>query len=139
MHKEYRNTAFLLELLINVLVFIIVCAVLLGVLADAKLITQQTNDQTRAGNELFAVLEMVRAGGMEALESNRSAAENEATLYYDAGWHVCGQEQAAYSLHLVLEQEPVEAGVLEHARAAAHTRAGEELLVMETSFYRPAA
>lgn len=130
--KQYRNTAFLTELLVNILVFAVSCAVLAGVFARAFNVVRQNRQQSQAGTEVYAVVEALRANQNASLGSE----EQPLQIHYDENWQYA-QGDARYTIEVRCAGEAQPAGVLYRLVATAHDNtSGEQLYRLETELYR---
>lgn len=137
MKTQYRNVAFLVELLINILVFSVSCAVLVGLFGKAQEISHTTKQQTRAHTAVQTLLNTAKARGVEGIVCAEDG-EDAWLCSYDENWNDTAAENAVYTIRLVLQQEETSAGVLRHYQAVAQQADGTELASMETAVYYPA-
>ncbi|MGD9559164.1 MAG: hypothetical protein AB7V55_00975 [Oscillospiraceae bacterium] len=138
MRRRYRNVAFLAELLINILVFSVSCAVLVGLFGKAGQIAAGTREETFAGTEVQSLLETVKARGTEGLAHGVPQPDGSVLCFYDAEWNPTGQDDARYQVRLALQPEETAAGVLNHLSAVAQDAAGREICRVQTANYHPA-
>lgn len=138
MSKRYRNTAFLVELIINILVFSISCAVLVGLFGKAGQISRRSHEQTFASNEVLALVEKIKVRGADGLPHGQWLDEENALCYYDAGWNGTDDTTAPYLVRLQMVTEEQEAGVLMRLEAVAETSDGQLLYSVKTASYTPA-
>ncbi len=138
MKSKYRNVAFLVELLINVLVFSISCAILVALFGEASRIAQDTKRESFAGVEASALLEQVKAQGQEGILHGVVQADGSVLCAYDEDWMpIEGAEQAAYTIRLLITPEETGAGTLQNMSAIATDSAGEEIYSLQTANYIP--
>lgn len=135
MKRKYRNTSFLIELLVNVLVFSIACAILAGLFVHAHLISAQTHNRSLAGNEMVSLSQRARADGVEALGA-AVGESGELTFYYDANWQPAEQSvPGGFSIALNLEAQRQAGGWLYMLQFAAADEQGRELGTLHTALY----
>lgn len=137
MRKGYRNTSFLTELLINILVFSIACAALAGVFAQASLVARQTREENAAHSEVWAVLETGKVRGYEQLEGFEPQPDGRLVCGYDEEWTPTPPEGAAYTICLRITDEATGAGTLRHVDATAQTAEGRQLCHFTAASYLP--
>lgn len=137
--KRYRNTAFLMELMINILVFSMSCAVLVGLFGKAGQISKRSEEKAHANNEVLAMIETIKARGAGTQELAYSEWENDTTLvrWYDAKWDPTAKAEAVYQVRLTMQTQPTRAGVLTHMQASAADLEGREICSVETTAYQP--
>lgn len=137
MKKSYRNVSFLAELLINILVFSISCAILAGLFGRASLIARQTREKNFASAEIYTLFETMKARGPAALTV---AHEEEAGVYvcrYDKDWRPSVSGEGEYTIEMDVTETAAGTGVLVEVEARAKDKAGAEILTMETKSYHP--
>jgi type II secretory pathway pseudopilin PulG len=139
---RYKNTSFLVELLISILVFTIACAVLFQVFTAALLMSQETKDVGQANARIATLFETLR--NAEVAQVYPNAIEQSGgfyVLYFDGTWKETTEEEAAYSLVFQLDDQGGDFGTTRQIRASvlAYRTNFEEtkLLDMETTWYRP--
>ncbi len=137
MKKRYRNIAFLTELLINIFVFSISCAILVGLFGSAGIMARKTREKSFAGTETYALLEMVRAQGAEGLVGAEERGDGTFACYYDEKWGRTSAEGAAYEIEVAIAPVKTAGGTLSSVVAVCHTVGGEEIFRLETSVYHP--
>lgn len=138
MKNRYRNVAFLAELLINIFVFSISCAVLVGLFGQAGQISRQTKEEGFATQEIYALFDTVRARGPEGLVSAQGGENGSYILYYDKNWCPAADAQAAaYTVTLQMEDTGTAAGSLYQLDATATDAQGSEICQMTTKTYHP--
>lgn len=135
MKKTFRNTAFLVELLINVLVFSISCAILVGVFAKASTLARDTREENYAAAEIHSMFEIAKARGTGEVVAEGVTGSQAATYYYDRGWNLAEQDAAEYRITLQVEQEDTSSGQLNHILALAEHRSGRLICTLETALY----
>ena len=135
MRNRYRNVAFLAELLINILVFSISCAILAGLFGQAAKIARETREESFASMEIYSLFETVRASGVEALPQNALAEEEVYVLHYDKQWKPTDEPAAAYTIHLYTTDNSTGAGTLRELTALANNSEGEEICTLSTKTY----
>ncbi len=132
---RYRNIAFLAELLINILVFSISCAILAGIFGQAGRLSRQTRSQSQASAEIYALFASLRAGGPAALAG--AAEENGAyLLYYDKDWNPAEANTAVYTLRLQMREEETGAGLLRQLEATAFSADDPDICTLSTKTYQ---
>ncbi len=132
---RYRNVAFLAELLINILVFSISCAILAGIFGQAGRISRDTRSKSQATTEIYALFATLRAQGPAAL-TDAAQEEGEYRLYYDKDWNRTAAATAVYTLRLTIREEPTGAGVLRRLEARATSGENPEICTLSTSVYQ---
>lgn len=137
MKRSYRNIAFLAELMINILVFSISCAILAGLFGKAGLLAKNTKEESFALNELHALVQEAGLRGLDAFPQGETQPDGNLHLYYDKSWLPAPKEAAAYTIILTLNSTKTEAGELYAISASAQNAAGKEITRLETSAYHP--
>ena len=140
MKTRYRNVAFLAELMINILVFSISCAVLVGLFGKAFQVSRQTARETKAASEVQWLMENLKAGGKDALEGAEWTDDDHAVLRYDEDWNrVESDAQAVYTIKLLVSTAVggTDYGALTSIQAVAADAGGIALCRMETASYIP--
>lgn len=129
MKKSFRNTSFLVELLINILVFSISCAILVGVFGKASQLARSTREENYASAEIHSMFELAKARGVEQT--------GEQTFFYDKSWNrLDSPDGAQYLVSLFVEEEPGGAGVLSRLHAVAqNSSTGREICSLDTAIY----
>lgn len=135
--KKYRNMAFLLELMVNILVFSISCAVLVGLFGQAATLTQRSRRQAAAATELFSLVETIKARGPDALENVQWQDEENLLRYYDENWNATADENAPYRLEMRVGRVQFESGEMLQMEGRVLADTGEELYSLETASYHP--
>lgn len=144
MKRRYRNVAFLMELLINILVFSVACAVLVGLFGKASQLSRQSKQQAAAASEVQNAVEVVKLRGIEGLGAQAGATG--ASLFFDGSWQpTTDPEAATYEVLVKVEYSSTEAGTLVDIYAAAHpylmqagaSPLGQALYEMSTAVYQP--
>lgn len=142
MNKKYRNTSFLVELLINVLVFSVSCAIIVGVFGKASEVTRNTREKSYATAEIYAVFEEFRGEGLSALDDGLEE-DGEVLYFYDGNWNLTeADDLAKYVVTLRVEpQRELEDGTgavgeLSRLIASAQESNGREICTLETSVYQ---
>ena len=138
MKTKYRNIAFLAELLINILVFSISCAILVGLFGRAALLARQTREENFASTQIYALFETMKARGPAALTTARQEGDGRYVCHYDSDWQLSVEHEPAYVITLDVFEQTSEAGELCRVQARATGADGEEIVAMETQTYRPA-
>lgn len=133
MNGKYRNTAFLVELLVNILVFSVSCAVLVGLFGRAGEIARQTKEEGHATNEINAIMQTFKSEGPEGLFPDNP---DEALMQfnYDDKWNPV-EEPMAYRVELTVVSEDHTGGVLYRLTGVATNAAGREIGRMQTACY----
>lgn len=137
MKKSFRNTAFMVELLINILVFSISCAILVGVFGKASQLARDTREENYAAAEIHSMFEMAQAVGTAAVTAEGVQMGHEVHYYYDKNWYPTSLESAEYRVTLLLDEEDTGAGYLSTLAGIAEHRSGREICTMETVLYVP--
>ena len=134
MKTRYRNVAFLVELMINILVFSISCAVLVGLFGKAGQISSQTNEETAAGTEVQTLVETLKLRGPQALGG--TAEGDTLTFHYDGDWNQT-EDGGDYTIVLTITDETTTAGTLQKIDARAWAGETRELYSLQTAHYTP--
>ena len=137
MKKRYRNVAFLVELLVDILVLSISYAVLVGLFGKAAELTKRTKEEGLAYAQVQVLVETAKVRGFEDWQGGGAQENGEAVYYYDARWEEASPEEALYTVQLQCTPEQKKGGVLNHVKAVAGAQDGRELCVIETAVYRP--
>ncbi len=137
MKKSYRNVSFLVELLINVMVFSISCAVLVGLFAKASEVARQTKEESFASVETYALFQTIKVYGLDGVEHGEKQADGSFVCGYDKNWNPADIKTAAYVITMKIEETSSEAGVLQTIYASAKNEKGNEIGTFETAVYTP--
>ena len=137
MKRRYRNTAFLVELMVNILVFSVSCAILVGLFGKAWQLMDQSRARSAAGNEALALVEQVKAGGLQAVPHGEVLDGGWLVCRYDEHWQPTSAEDAPYDVRLRVTDSETGAGVLRSISAVAETGERKELYLVETAVYIP--
>lgn len=133
MKKSFRNTSFLVELLINILIFSISCAILVSVFGKASQLARTTREENFASAEIHTLFELAKARGVEALGGG-----TDGETYYDKNWNAADSQNAAYGIEMDIEETATEGGVLRRLTATARRSGdGSEICTLETTLYNP--
>ena len=108
MNQRSRSTLFLIEQLIVVAVFAICSAACVRILAYAYLTSRDSKDVVNAilvaesGAESFKAVsgDVGKTAEIMGGVVDNSSAANEAIVYYDSQWQVCGKDNAFYIFRL---------------------------------------
>ena len=138
MKKKYRNTAFLVELLINILVFSVSCAILVGLFGKAGEITRRNREKSFASNQVLSLVETVKALGPDGLAGAERVSDEELLCRFDADWQATGDAGAPYHVRLRIVPESRPGGVLRRVSVVAETADGREIYSLDTASYHPA-
>lgn len=116
MNRESSKSAlFLMELILAILFFALASAVCVQLFARAHTVSADTRDASRAvvlAQDAAAALQSTNGSPEAAAELLGGSAENGAlTVYYDAGWAVCGKQAAVYRLTAVPDPAAERAGI----------------------------
>lgn len=136
--SRYRNTSFLVELLVNILVFSISCAVLVGLFGRAGQMTKEGREEAAANAEMLALVEIVKARGTAGLEHADDMGGGSYRCRYDEDWQPTGKADAPFAITLVVTEADTGAGTLTEIEAVAETGDGRQLAAVQTAAYRPA-
>ena len=134
--KKYRNVAFLAELLINILVFSISCAILAGLFGKASLLARQTKEETFASAKVYAIVETIKVRGIDGVDGGQEQPDGSLMYRYDEDWNIAQEKDTAFIILLTVEPEKTDVGFLHHIHASAKTNEGRELYNLETAEYR---
>lgn len=137
MTNRYRNVAFLAELLVNILVFSISCAIMVGLFGQASKMARETREESFATQEIYALFETIRLRGPGAVEGAAPTAAGGLQCYYNEDWTRTDKENAAYTIELSLDEETAAAGLLLGVEARASDRNGQEICTLSTKTYHP--
>lgn len=135
MRTKYSSLAFLSEVLVNVAVFSISCAILARVFSGAVGIAQKTSEENFAIAELYALTEIVRAQGEEGLPKGTKQTDGSLLLLYADHWKPGPAGKGGYTVCLMLTPETKPGGTLIVIVAVAY-RQGEEICRLDTACYR---
>lgn len=140
MKRSYRNVAFIVELIINVLVFSITCAILVSLFGKASQLARNTREESLATATIHSMFEQMCAQGTEAV-GDGFLKDGKLVYYYDKNWnHTETDNTAQYTVSLtVLEggSGTNSAGELTALAAIAQDKDGREICTMETAVYQP--
>lgn len=145
MKVRYRNTAFLIELSVNILVFAISCAILVAIFGKAWQLNSQTESQTAAATETMRLAEVIKLRGVNGVDGgniniNSDSSEN-VICYYSSDWQLLtdttAMDNAEYSITAHVNPQATPTGTLTQIDIVAETTQGEELYAMQTASYSP--
>lgn len=137
MKVRYRNTSFLAEVLINILVFSIACAVLASAYVQAFVIVRQTREESLAANELYALSETLKLRGEEGLTGGTQQPDNTLRFEYDENWMPVEEGAGAFYVLAEIVHQPRATGDMMYVSLWAHRATGEELATLSTIVYLP--
>lgn len=137
MKTKYRNVAFLLELMINILVFSVSCAILVGLFGRAGTLSRRTREKTCASTELLSMVETIKAKGTDGLALVEWTDDENLVRRYDADWKPTSDPAAPYVLHMYVGRVQYDAGELRRMQGSVETAGGEELFSVDTAAYQP--
>ena len=137
MKKKYRNTAFLLELMINILVFSLSCAILVGLFGKAYQIANRTREAAFASTEVLRVVEVAKVRGAQGVAGATLQSDGSIALWYDKNWQPTNEERALYHIELRVDEQNTHAGILLQFDAVAKTSDGREVYSLQTASYQP--
>lgn len=137
MRTKYRNVAFLLELMVNILVFSVSCAVLVGLFGRAGSLSRRSRERTCASTELLSIVEVIKARGTEGFTDVQWVDDENLIRLYDKDWNPTTDEAAPYILHLYVGRVQYESGELRRMEGRVETRSGEALFAIDTASYQP--
>ncbi len=137
MKTQHRNMTFLIELLINVLVFSVSCAVLVGVFGKASGMARSTREKSSATSEIYSLFETVRAGGEATLADGTLLENGGIAYYYNDKWNPVQPDDADYTVVLTIEDSAKPAGTLRELHALATSAEGDEICELATHTYQP--
>lgn len=135
MKGKYRNTSFLVELLVNILVFSISCAILVGLFGKAGEVDRKTIEQGSATGEIYAMFQTLKAQGAGAFDQSAQSPEG-LVVYYDDEWQP-QEDGSGYRIVLTIIPEAQDGGVLYRAQAVARDKEDREICRMQTACYQP--
>ncbi|MFV0351818.1 MAG: hypothetical protein ACK5JF_05855 [Oscillospiraceae bacterium] len=138
MKKRFRITAFLVEVLIDILFFSIACGLLAGVFVKSYAIGKGTNEKNKAAAELRAISQEMKVNGSDAMLEEEQTEQNTWNLYYDDDWSRCPKERAAYYITLQWTPETKPNGTIQTMDGRAFkSGVGTVIFEMQTSYYIP--
>lgn len=137
MKKSYRNVSFLVELLINVLVFSVSCAVLVGLFAKASEVARQTKEESFASVETYALFQTVKVYGLDGISHGEEQADGSFACGYDKNWAPVNLQNAVYIITMKIDKTSTDAGMLQNIYATAINAKGNEIGAFETAVYTP--
>lgn len=137
MKKSYRNVSFLVELLVNVLVFSISCAVLVGLFAKASEVARQTKEESFASVEVYALFQTAKVYGLEGIDHAQQQEDGLYVCGYDKNWAPVALQEATYIITIQAEETKTSAGVLYNLTASALNGKGDEIGSFTTALYTP--
>lgn len=135
MRSKYRNIAFLAELLVNIFVFSISCAILAGLFGQAGMLATQTREEGFASTEMHALFEITKARGLEGLGAECEETSDGFVCYYDRQWNAADPSAYEYTIQMDVQEEETGAGVLYRLNATASHSSGREICQMQTAVY----
>lgn len=143
MKVRYRNTAFLIELSINILVFSISCAILVSIFGKAWQLNRQTQNETAAATETLRLVEIIKLRGPAGVEDGSintiGDGIEQILCYYSANWQALPSEtnDAQYNISATVSPQATPTGTLTKINIVAQTMQGEELYTIETASFAP--
>lgn len=138
MKTRYRNTAFLVEVLVNILVFSLCCAVLVSAFVQASILVRQTKADNQATAEVYALLETVKLRGEEGLEHAQVGKDGILMLEYGGDWMPAQGRGVQYRVYMKLDGEVRQSGTLYRIEAWAQDENERQMCYFETAVYHPA-
>ncbi len=154
--KKYRSVSFLVELLINVLVFSICCAILVALFGRAWQVTAVTRQAAAAEAEVNTLVEIAKVRGRGGLlqAGGHENGPEEVCFAYNGDWQPLAAEwtqalsvfpvpleawaREGHAVALWLRPEATGAGTLYRLEASAVDDTGSEIYAVQTAFYVPA-
>lgn len=136
MKPRFRNLAFLFEVLVNVLVFSLACAVLANVFAKASALNRSTREETQASTEAYALYQTIKTEGVGGIEGLQALGDGWLMLY-DAHWTPTDGENAVYRIEVALYPKTGAAGSLYALQCVAKRQGGGVIYRLDTQYYLP--
>lgn len=133
---RYKNTPFLVEVVVNILVFSIACAILVSAFVQASLMVRHTQEESLAGSELYALTETMKVYGEAGLESAQPQPDGKLRLYYNQNWQPASTADAYY-VDIEVVKQPRATGNMYYLSLWAYRQNGEEITSLSTIVYIP--
>lgn len=137
MRVRYKNTSFLAEVLVNIVVFSIACAILVGAFVQASIMVRQTREESLAANELYALTETLKLRGAESLEYTHLQEDGSLRIEYDENWMPMNEGQGTYYVRMEIVHQPRATGDMLYVSLWAYQQNGEEISRLDTIVYQP--
>lgn len=137
MKTRYRNVSFLAEVLVNIMVFSISCAILVGAFAGASVLVRETREESLATNEIYSILETVKLRGEGALDGAEALPDGNYRLEYDKGWQPAAPGTGVFYITVSLSLQEYAGGTLQTVEAIAYRQDSEEICRFDTAVYLP--
>ncbi|MFV0412731.1 MAG: hypothetical protein ACK5L3_05595 [Oscillospiraceae bacterium] len=137
MKTTYRNTAFFVEVLVCIVVFSIAGAILAGAFGKASMAVRQTQEESLAGSEMYALVETYRARGQAGLAEGEALSGGGLAFAYAENWQQVQAGGGVYTVTLFIQPQQRAGGVLSQITAVATRSDGTEIYRLETAVYRP--
>ncbi len=131
-----KNLGFVAGLLVNILVFILSCAILAGVFGKAGQLYRETKDKNEAASEVYSLFAEARAEGIAAIDKSGDVSTSRTLVYYyNKSWQPAEGGTYAYEVRLAVTPQATAAGRLDRIEAVATDVKGNELCRMHTAVY----
>lgn len=138
MRQSYRNVSFLAELMINILVFSISCAILAGLFGKAGMMARETKEKGFASAEVYSLLQTLRVRDVEELGAGEILENGSVICFYDNKWNTTTSSDAYYEVVLNIDTSKTDAGELRNVTAVARHRTNErKIFELKTTIYKP--
>lgn len=136
--SRYRNLGFMAEVLVNIVVFSLSCAILVGVFVRAATLNFRTREESIASTQVYALYETVSVQGLRNIEGIQQMPDGNWMMQYDADWKPIAGEGAVYIIELLVTEEAARAGELKTLQCVARRAADRSIIYrLETAFYLP--
>lgn len=137
--QRYRNTAFLMEVLVNILVFSISCSILVSAFVQAAHMVRQTRDEGLAASQIYALMETIKIRGTDGLEQGEEQDDGTFLFLYGNEWEpLPAADDATYAIVLEITEQPRATGDTLYITGVARWHVtGREITRISTIGYSP--
>lgn len=134
---KYSSLPFFVELLVNIVIFILCTTILVVLFTKTIFVSKQTRIENLAAAEMYAVAEIIATEGVAGLPVIAQEGEEVYWLRYDENWHLT-ESSPTYTLRISLVAIQKNAGTLTNLFVIAYSVASnEELYHFNIEFYTP--
>lgn len=138
MKQRYRNLSFFAEVIVNIIVFSLSCAILASVFVKAASVNKNNREETQAVTQLYSLFQEVQANGTQSIAPARQTGADNWVIEYDKNWNAATGEDVVYTVEFSLSSDERAAGTLYTMQGVARRQKdGEVFCRLESSFYTP--
>ena len=135
-YERSKSSLFLMELLINLLLFCVLCGCGLMFFIKSTNMTERTTDLHNAVRITSSVASIYEStGDLNALSEiypNGSVSEDSATLYFDEEYQPCPMEESIYTLYVTQKNAS-----MKKATIALYNQKEECIYSIDAFYYKP--